>query len=177
MKRTGTTDDPKRLTFAERFWSKVDRRGPDECWLWTGALNEHGYGVMRPNTQRRNGPTVKAHRASLQLAGVEIEGLYVLHACDNPPCVNPNHLSAGTAADNAADMVGKGRQARGTGRRTSKLTEAQIPEIRARAAAGEMQKVLAAEYGVSHPTISRVVSRQGWTHVPEAPDSNIGAAA
>ncbi|MFD3741090.1 helix-turn-helix domain-containing protein [Streptomyces sp. NPDC058629] len=167
MKRTGTTDAPKRLTFAERFWSKVDRRTPDECWPWTAALNEHGYGVMRPNTQRRNGPTVKAHRVSLQLAGVDIEGLYVLHSCDNPPCVNPNHLSTGTAAANAADMVGKDRQARGTGRTSSKLTEEQIPEIRARAAAGEMQKVLAAEYGVSHPTISRVVNRHGWLHVPD----------
>ncbi|MFI5769605.1 helix-turn-helix domain-containing protein [Streptomyces sp. NPDC051658] len=169
MKRTGTTDAPKRQTFAERFWTKVDRRGPDECWLWTAALNEHGYGVMRPDTQRRNGPTVKAHRVSLQLAGIEIEGLYVLHSCDNPPCVNPRHLSTGTAAENSADMVNKGRNARGSRRHTHKLTEAQIPEIRARAAAGELQKVLAAEYGVSRPTISHVVNRRGWLHVPEDP--------
>ncbi|MGW2089627.1 helix-turn-helix domain-containing protein [Streptomyces sp. NPDC001880] len=169
MKRTGTTDAPKRLTLAERFWAKVDRRGPDECWLWTAALNEHGYGVMRPEG-RRHGPTVKAHRVSLQLAGVDIEGLYVLHSCDNPPCVNPAHLSAGSPADNAADMVSKGRQARGSRRGNNKLTEAQIPEIRARAAAGELQKVLAAEYGVSRPSISRVVNRHGWHHVPDEPD-------
>lgn len=173
MKRTGTTDAPKRLTFAERFWLKVDRRGPDECWLWTGALNEHGYGVMRPDTQRRNGPTMKAHRASLQLAGVEVGGLYVLHSCDNPPCVNPAHLSAGSAADNAADMVAKGRQARGTRRGNTKLSEAQIPEIRARAAAGEMHKVLAADYGVSRPSISRIVNRHGWLHVPDEPDQAV----
>lgn len=170
LKRTGTTDAPKRLTFAERFWSKVDRRGPDECWLWTAALNEHGYGVMRPDTKRRNGPTVKAHRVSLQLTGVEIDGLYVLHSCDNPPCVNPNHLSTGTAAENTADMVSKGRGAQGSQRRTNKLVEAQIPEIRARAAAGELQKVLAADYGVSRPTISRVVNRLGWLHVPDEPE-------
>jgi hypothetical protein len=83
MRRLGTATI-NRPTFEERFWAKVDRRGPDECWLWTATTNEHGYGVMRPDTVRRDGPTVKAHRVSARLAGMQIDGLKVLHACDNP---------------------------------------------------------------------------------------------
>jgi hypothetical protein len=167
MKRTGTTDGPRKLTLTDRFWSKVDRRGPDECWLWTAALNEHGYGVMRPEG-RRSGPTIKAHRVSLVLTGTDVEGLLVRHSCDNPPCVNPRHLSTGGPADNAADMVSRHRQACGSRRGTNKLTEADIPEIRARVDAGELHRLIAADYGVSRVTITRVANRQGWLHVPEA---------
>lgn len=175
MKRTGTTDGPPKLTLAGRFWAKVDRRGPEDCWPWTAALNEHGYGVMRPEG-KRSGPTVKAHRVALMLAGVEIDGLLIRHSCDNPPCVNPAHLSTGTPADNAADMVSRGRQARGSRRGTNKLTEAQIPEIRARAAAGQLQRVLAAEYGVSRSSISRIANHKGWLHVPAEPQPALTAA-
>ena len=164
MKNTGTTDDPARKTLADRFWEKVDRRGPDECWLWTAAVNEHGYGVMRPEG-RRTGPTIKAHRVSLMLAGVDVDGLVVRHSCDNPPCVNPAHLSTGTKADNSADMVTRDRHARGSRSGTSKLTERQVAEIRARQAAGELHRVLAAEYGVSRVTITNIVSGKTWRHV------------
>ena len=164
MKRTGTTDAPARKTLADRFWEKVDRRSPDECWPWTAATNEHGYGVMRP-MGRRSGPTIKAHRVSLMLAGVEVGDLVVRHSCDNPPCVNPAHLSVGTKADNSADMVSRDRHARGSRSGTSKLTERQVVEIRARQAAGELHRVLAAEYGVSRTTITQIVSGKTWRHV------------
>jgi hypothetical protein len=164
MKRTGTTDEPPQKTLADRFWEKVDRRGPDDCWLWTKATNEHGYGVMRP-AGKRSGPTLKAHRVSLMLAGVDVEGVLIRHSCDKPPCVNPAHLSVGTHADNAADMVSRERQARGSRSGKSKLNEAQVAEILARASTGELQRALAAEYNVSRPTISRIVNRKGWTHV------------
>lgn len=164
LKRTGTTDDPPKQTLADRFWSKVDRRGADDCWPWTAATNEHGYGVMRPEGQR-SGPTVKAHRVSLTLAGVDIEGLVVRHSCDNPPCVNPAHLSVGTKADNSADMVSRDRHARGSRSGTSKLTECQVVEIRARCAAGELHRVLAAEYGVSRVAITNIATRKTWRHV------------
>ncbi|MFH8926355.1 helix-turn-helix domain-containing protein [Streptomyces pristinaespiralis] len=167
LRRTGTTDEWQQ-SLADRFWSKVDRREPDDCWLWTAALNGAGYGVMRPEGQR-SGPTVKAHRVSLMLAGVDVEGLVVRHTCDTPPCVNPAHLSVGTPADNAADMVARDRQARGSRSGASKLTEQQVADIRARAAAGELHRVLAAAYGVSRPTISRVVNRKGWLHVSTIP--------
>lgn len=166
LKRTGTTDDPPKKTLADRFWEKVDRRGPDDCWLWTKATNEHGYGVMRP-AGKRSGPTVKAHRVSLMLAGVGIDGLVIRHSCDNPPCVNPAHLSVGTKAENSADMVARGRSARGSRSGASKLAERQVVEIRARCGAGELHRVVAADYGVSRITITNVVNRKTWRHVTD----------
>lgn len=159
----------KRMTFQERFWAKVDRRGPDECWPWTAALNESGYGVMRPNTDRRNGPTVKAHRIAAQLAGMQIEGLKVLHSCDNPPCVNPAHLRPGTMAENSADMVSRSRTCHGERRPQSKLTDAAVTEIRRRYKAGEYRRVLASEFGVSGAAITSAATGQGWAHVMEPP--------
>ncbi|MFF6903484.1 HNH endonuclease [Streptomyces hydrogenans] len=164
LKRTGTTDDPPKKTLADRFWAKVDRRSPGECWPWTAAVNTCGYGVMRPEG-RRTGPTVKAHRVSLMLTGVDIEGMVIRHSCDNPPCVNPAHLSVGTKADNSADMVSRDRHARGSRSGTSKLTDAEIVEIRQRAAGGELHRVLAANYGVSRSTITQIVNNKTWRHL------------
>lgn len=174
LKRTGTTDDPPKKTLADRFWEKVDRRGADDCWEWTAARNEHGYGVMRP-VGRRSGPTVKAHRVSLMLADVGIDGLVIRHSCDNPPCVNPAHLSVGTKADNSADMVSRDRHARGSRSGASKLHERQVLEIRARAASGELHRLIAADYGVSRVTITNIVTRHTWRHLPaDDPPQDIG---
>lgn len=113
----------------ERFWTKVDRSG--ECWIWTGARvkssrNPVGYGSFAPT--RTN--TQLAHRVSYEWACGPIPfGLWVLHHCDNPPCVRPDHLFLGTAAHNAADMVAKGRSA--TGERNGSHTR---PERRVRGA-------------------------------------------
>lgn len=164
VKRTGTTDDPPTLTLADRFWTKVDKKGPEDCWLWTAAVNEHGYGVMRPAGQR-TGPTVKAHRVSLELAGVTVDGRFVLHACDTPPCVNPAHLSVGDHQANVADMMSRGRQVMGSRDGMAKLRESQVCDIRSLAASGEQQRVIAMRFGVSHSTISRIVNRRGWLHV------------
>lgn len=153
------------MSLETRFWAKVDKRGPDECWPWTAAVNEHGYGVMRPEG-RRNGPAIKAHRVSVKLDGRDPDGLYVLHRCDNPPCVNPAHLLLGTAADNAADRDSKGRGNRGERNGHAKLTDTQAAEIRRRQRAGERRNRLAAEFGVSGAAVTRIAKGEGWRHVP-----------
>jgi hypothetical protein len=89
-----------------RFWKYVQRSADNVCWLWTGARNDNGYGHLYAE-----GRMVYAHRLSWELHnGAEVSpDLEVMHACDNPPCVNPGHLSVGTQADNMADMIRKGR--------------------------------------------------------------------
>lgn len=89
----------------ERFWSRVVKGGPDECWPWVGA-NTRGYGILSVNDKN-----TKSTRFSWALHhGVPFpEHLDCCHTCDNPPCVNPAHLFPGTASDNAKDAVAKGR--------------------------------------------------------------------
>jgi hypothetical protein len=89
----------------EIFWSRVDRRGPDECWLWTGGRDPKGYGQFyRGRTKYR------ANRAVLELlTGRPLGDLLSCHRCDNPPCCNPAHLFIGTISDNTRDAFLKGR--------------------------------------------------------------------
>lgn len=92
----------------ERFWSKVDQRGPNDCWPWLGARHERGYGRFILGERNR-----RANRVAWEIANARPvpDGMLVCHSCDNPPCVNPAHLWIGTLADNARDMVAKGRHA------------------------------------------------------------------
>lgn len=88
----------------ERFWEKVDQSG--DCWLWMGGRNDDGYGIVQ-----WEGHVTGAHRVAYEISvGPIPEGKLVLHSCDNPSCVNPNHLWIGDQSDNAADSVAKGRK-------------------------------------------------------------------
>lgn len=89
-----------------RFWSKVDKRGPEDCWEWRGHIGSNGYGRFHAGTS-----DVPAHRFALAVAA-DIEPdpeKVVMHLCDNPPCVNPSHLREGTYSENARDAIAKGR--------------------------------------------------------------------
>jgi hypothetical protein len=98
------------LTLADRFWSKVDKSGPNGCWVWTASCHPHGHGQFS-----LHGVPVKSHRLSYEWANGPIPpDRGVLHHCDNPPCVNPDHLYLGTQADNDRDMAVRRR---GTARR------------------------------------------------------------
>ncbi len=147
----------------ERFTSKFEKRGPDECWPWTAGTNAGGYGWFG-----FNGRTRLAHRVSWTLNIGEIpEGLHVLHRCDNRPCVNPAHLFLGTQLDNVADRVAKGRSGGGSlcgeDHPRVKLTAEKVAEIRARYVPRVVtQEFLAKEYGVTRGNIHAIVSGKTW---------------
>jgi len=164
-----------RKSLEERFWEKVDRRGPDEHWLWKGAVSSNGYGTICIGSRKAGGK--RAHRVAFELTyGFILPSLCVCHTCDIPLCCNPGHLFVGTRGDNNRDMVRKGRQRHGPGtvhlprwgeqNGNSKLTEAQVREIRARYERGSVTyRSLAAEYGVSQTLIGAVIRRELWACV------------
>ena len=152
--------------FDDRYVEKIDHSGgPDACWPWTAGTNNYGYGLI--SRGRRGEGLVLAHRVALErrLGRPLKPGHCACHHCDNPPCCNPEHLFEGTLADNNRDMSRKGRAARGESAGNTKLTEAMVLEIRSRAQAGEYQRTLAAEFGVSRENVSLIVNRVNWRHV------------
>jgi hypothetical protein len=155
------------VPLAERFWAKVNKT--DGCWEWTASRGPKGYGYfVRDGTRRPGRRSESAHRVSWEMAHGPIpEGLYVLHKCDNPPCVRPDHLFLGTKADNNRDMHQKGRnnQPKGEANRRAKLTEDQVRMIRAARAAGRPLKPFAKKYGVHHAIIYAVANRRNWCHL------------
>jgi len=143
-----------------RFWSKVDSKGPDDCWLWTAstAVGQLDYGRFKVE-----GKTVKAHRFSYILAhGAIAAGQMVRHKCDTPRCVNPSHLELGSHMDNMRDRSERGRVARGFATATAILTDGEVIDIYH---INLPQRQLAKMFGVSQSVVSQIKSGRTWTHI------------
>ena len=153
-------DCRKTVPMATRFWARVDDSGgPDTCWLWTASRDLKGYGKFNTGYAM---PPASAHRVAFVLCHGPIpDGFVVRHSCDNPSCVNPRHLSAGTYEDNANDMVVRGRSG------LAKLTVATVREIRRRVGEGEKRSALAREFRVTHSTVGRIARGDCWRAVLE----------
>lgn len=173
-----------------RFWSKVDKRGLDECWPWIGHRNSAGYGVFN-----FKGTRIIASRASLLIEGTPIPaGCFALHHCDNPSCVNPAHLFIGSQKQNIHDMIWKGRNS--SGEKHSRIMRAtaargcahgmhtrpdrrslgeqngqavlcaeDVIEIRRLARNGKRATHIAALFNCNRQTVSNIIKNVSWKHV------------
>lgn len=133
------------------------------CLVWTRSRIRGGYGQLKIG-----GRVLRAHRVAFELWNGPIPvGVFVCHSCDNPPCCNPDHLFIGTAADNVADMLAKGRGQSATGARNyqAKLTPEIVNEARRAHLAGASGRALARQYGVSHPTMQALLTGHTWRWV------------
>lgn len=150
---------------ARRLANGLNTAPDDGCWEWQRSKNNHGYGTLTINGKR-----AYAHILAFKLAGQCLPaGFDVMHACDNPACINPNHLEAGTRSKNMADCHARGRsriptpKMRGEMNGSAKLTTAQVAEVRRRLADGEVQRLIAASLGVSQSLISAIKLGRIWS--------------
>lgn len=151
------------MRLAERFWSKVTKG--DGCWEWTACRNPAGYGRFS-----YQGRTHLAHRVAWVLEhDCDMPELWVLHHCDNPACMRPDHLFLGTDADNSRDMMEKGRVAQGE-RLSHILTELDVSAIRERYELGEREADLVRAFGVSCSVINHILAGQTWIYVTGGKD-------
>jgi hypothetical protein len=152
------------LTMEEKFHASYIPEPMSGCWLWEGPVNAHGYGRLSAG-----GKSWTAHRASYEIhKGPIHSGLWVLHTCDQPGCVNPDHLYLGTVVENVRDMMQRGRHVRwngtrrGTGNPKSRLTPEQVQEIRC-LPPGLTRRQAGRLYGVSHATIIDIIKGRTWS--------------
>lgn len=157
----------------ERFWARVEKT--PGCWIWTMARKKYFLSKYRYGRLNINGKNYRAHRISWEIHYGKIpKGLCVLHRCDNPCCVRPDHLFLGTRADNNRDTMLKGRKA--TGKRhgsylhpeamARKFTKKQILELREYYKNHNItQEELAKRFNMSRAHVWRIVNRIAWTHI------------
>jgi hypothetical protein len=159
IRKGGPTHAPLEV----RFWRYVSPEPNSGCWLWTGWANAKGYGGIGGANCKKH---LKAHRVSYEMHNGPVGDMCVLHKCDNPSCVNPQHLFLGTNATNSADMVAK-RRARGKGSKggdhpRALIDEAAVIHIRSKRM---KQSEYADLYGVTQTCVSDVQRRKTWPHV------------
>lgn len=136
---------------------------PGSCWIWQGNRPDGRYGHFSIT-----GKSVKAHRWLYEaVIGFIPDGLVLRHRCDNPACVNPQHLELGTFADNTRDMLDRGRGADRKGERhpLARLNADSVRKIRAEAANGTRHAALAERFGVARQQITKIVGRASWGHI------------
>jgi len=144
----------------DRFEKRFVPAAPDQCWEWTAGKTPKGYG--RATGGNRELP---AHRLAWVLyvgpipQGEGYHGTCVLHRCDNPGCVNPNHLFLGTAHDNMLDMAAKDRSLHGSRYKLHKLTEEHARSIRADQ---RPRIIIAREHGIARNTVARIQRGLAW---------------
>jgi len=149
-----------------RFTEKYKVCPDTGCWLWTASFGSMGYGQILNDKNKIEG----AHRVAYALYHGEIGNNFVLHKCDNKPCVNPDHLFLGTQDDNVKDMDAKGRRRsntpKGSKHINSKLTEDEVREIRSKYVPRIYTlQDLADEYGTAKRNIYLIITKQAWRHV------------
>lgn len=149
-----TTSDVLRF----QKYVKVSESG---CHEWIGSLDAYGYGQL--NINRR---PAKAHRIAWELANGPVpEGMSILHRCDNPQCVNPEHLFPGTQSDNMKDAARKGRMHPGEKHGMSKLTESDVLAMRMAHSSGEGRRDIASRFNVPYSTVNEIIRRDAWKHI------------
>ncbi|MFI2616710.1 HNH endonuclease [Streptomyces sp. NPDC018584] len=159
---------------ALEFWSRVEEK--DGCWEWTGGTRGNGYGTFWVDRKR-----YYAHRYAFFLTHDRMPTGVILHACDNPICVRPDHLSEGTQADNVIDMWSKGRGVApplhiGESHPQAQLTATTVLRIREQYASGQYtQAGLAHEYAVSPASIGAIVRHESWRHVGGPENQKVAA--
>jgi len=159
LKYKGSVELDYKPTAEERFWAKVDKTG--DCWLWTGITNNKGYGMI--GVERKH---VLAHRFSLSLILGKMPDKQVLHKCDNPRCVNPDHLWEGTIQDNCRDKIAKGRHVWGSRSFNTTLTEADVAEIkRLLKTTNLFQREIAERLNTTTAVVCAINLGKTWKHV------------
>ena len=154
----------------QRFWQYVKKT--ETCWLWIGAKREFGYGVIHLKRIGRKSYIERAHRLSWQMhRGPIPDGLFVCHSCDNPACVNPDHLFLGTHQDNMNDCSSKKRydcvkRPKGELHGNHVLTDEMVLQLRREYALEPFfLRIYAKRYGISIATTHKILRRQAWKHI------------
>ncbi len=153
------------LNWEQRFWNKVDKRGPDECWLWKATISKNGYGSFKLAGKPQTSSRVAFLAANGRPPGADM----VLHTCDNRACCNPAHLYLGDVTQNSRDMVERGRNrtgpVKGEQNGNAKLTEDDVRQIKTMIRDGWLNQALADKFGVTHQMISKIRCGHFWQHV------------